>query len=452
MNQETRLGLFVLIGAVCLIVSIILLGDFQFRSTYKINAIFDNVTGLPSKAKVKIAGVEVGGVKGVKLVNNQAKVIIWIKTGVEIHQGARAKIVSTGIIGSKFLELTMGDFEAPLIKQGDTIPGEKAMSLDDMVNNAMSELKKLVGGLSGEDGKGIGSNLAETVENLKEVTGTLKRAISDQEAKINDIVNNVHNFTADMADITGKNKDAINDTLADIRHAADNLDKILAKVQNGEGVIGKLTTDKQMGEDVQAAINDIKETSKEARKALHRISMIHTDWDFQMRMDSQNDVSRGDAGLRIWPRDDKFYYLGASNIGEKTDNVNDPETKSTFNLLLGKKYRTDTSTDWRWAPVAIYGGIIRSKAGGGVAVRPLWKWDPLRRLEITAEAYDFPRKTPTSKAKVNIGGRVDVTSWLRAGVQMEDTYSAASVNSYVNVVIRDDDIAYILGLAGLAGR
>ncbi len=57
MNQETRLGLFILLGAACFVLSVILLGDFQFRSTYKINVIFDNVTGLPSKAKIKIAGV-----------------------------------------------------------------------------------------------------------------------------------------------------------------------------------------------------------------------------------------------------------------------------------------------------------------------------------------------------------------------------------------------------------
>lgn len=452
MNQETRLGLFILLGAVCFVLSVILLGDFQFRTTYRLNILFENVTGLPSKAKVKIAGVEVGGVKDVRLENGRAKVILWIKSGVEIHADARARILSTGLIGAKFLELTSGSKDAPLLRNGDSLQGEKQMSFDDIAQEAMDSLKKIVGGFDTKDGKGVGQSLGEAVENINKITATLKRAIADQEQKINDIVNNVHSFSADMAEITGKNKENINATLADIRRAADNLDKILAKIEKGEGTIGKLASDKQMGEDIQSAVNDIKETSKQARMALHRINMVHTDWDIKIRSDAQNDVSRGDFGLRIWPREDKFYYLGASNIGDSADNATDPEAKNTIDFMLGKKFRTDESTDWHWAPVTLYGGAMRSKAGAGVAVRPAWKWEPWRRVEITADAYDFPRKTPVVKPKVNIGGRVEVTSWLRAGVQMEDTYSRANVNSYVNMTFRGDDIAYVLGLVGLAGR
>lgn len=451
MNQETKLGLFILIGVVCLVVSIMLIGDYQFRSTYKLNAMFDNVTGLPSKAKVKIAGVEVGGVQDVKLEGDKAKVVIWIRSGVKVHEGSKAKIVATGLIGSKFLELTNGHPEARLLKDGDVISGVAPVSFDDVAQEAMGQLKKIVDSFAVPEGKNIGGNLAETVENLKEITASLKRTIADQEDNINEMVSNAHSFTKDMAEITSRNKDGINETLADIRSAAKNLDKILAMIEKGEGTIGKLASDKKMGEDLQSAFNDIKETSMEARRALRRINMIHTDWDFQMRSDSRNDLTHGDAGLRIWPRDDKFYYLGASNVGTDDDNL-DPEDNNTINLLLGKKFKPASLNDWRWAPLTVYGGAIRSKAGAGIAVRPAWKWEPWRRVEITAEGYDFGRKNPVSKPKVNVGGRVEVTNWLRAGVQTEDAYSSASVNSYVNLVFRDDDIAYLLGLIGLAGN
>ncbi|MFH1367577.1 MAG: MlaD family protein [Elusimicrobiota bacterium] len=452
MNQETKLGLFILVGLVCMIVSIMLIGDYQFRANYKLNAMFENVSGLPSKAKVKIAGVEVGGVQDVKLEGDKAKVVLWIRSGVKIYRGSRAKIVATGLIGSKFLELSSGDPEGPLLKGGDFIVGDKPLSFDDIAQEAMTSLRQIVDSFAVPEGKNIGGNIAEAVENLKEVSASLKRSLVDQEDKLAELVDNMHSFSKDVADITSKNKDNISETLADIRSAAEKLDKILGMIEKGEGTIGKLTSDKQMGEDIQATFNDIKETSAEARRALRRINLIHTDWDFQMRSDSTYDVFRGDAGLRIWPRDDKFYYLGASNIGEKTVGVTDPEENTTFNLLLAKKFKPDSLVDWNWAPLTLYGGAIRSKAGAGVAVRPAWKWEPWRRLEITAEGYDFPRKTPVNKPKVNVGGRVDITNWLRAGVQMEDTYSQASVNSYVNLMFRDDDIAYILGLVGLAGN
>ncbi|MCX5781870.1 MAG: MlaD family protein [Elusimicrobia bacterium] len=440
MTNEAKLGGFVLIGIVALIVSIMLLGDFQFQSKYYLNIMFHDIAGLPSKSRVKIAGVEVGGVKKIALEGNKAKVTVWLSKSIRVHKDAVARIVSTGIIGSKYLELTMGNEELPLLKDGDVVTGIDPVSMDKVINDLMEQLDAFVAPFKGKGMKNIGENLSVTLENLKKVSDTLKNTIAGQEDRINNIVRNVDNFTKDLAEITAENKENIRIAIEEVRNVSQKLNTILVKVQKGEGTIGKLLSDEEMGENLKQTVQEIKETAEQAKAVVKRLNVIHTDWDYMVRYDANQNITRHDFGLRISPKPDKFYFLGVSNVGDSKDSTDTIEEQNTFNFLLGKKYDM----------AELYVGAIRSKAGFGMKIKPLWKWEPWRRLEVTADVYHLSRKTPVTKANINTGLRVQLAKWLYVGSQVEDIYYQSDINTYANVVIRDDDIAYILGLVGLA--
>ncbi|MCK9582403.1 MAG: MlaD family protein [Endomicrobiales bacterium] len=440
MKQETKLGFFVLLGVAIFVTSIILLGDFQFQSRYYLNILFGDVAGLPVKAKVKIAGVEVGAVKDITLEGDKAKVRIWLKSNIKIRKNARAGIVSTGIIGSKYLELTMGSKPFEFFKNEDVFDGVDPVQLDKMISNATQQLNELVQSLKSYSGKSPGETIGEILENIRLTSRSLKTIVSEHENNFVNIVKNIENATSDISDITSENKDDIRSVIASMKNVSQNLNAILAKIESGEGMLGKIVNDKEMGEDLKTAVVEIKETIKETKKVMRRLNLIETDWDYTMRYDSKNDVYRSDVGLRIYPVPDKFYYIGVSNLGDSSVVTTDPEKINTINLMLGK----------RWKPLEIYGGIMRSKGGVGARIKPFWRFEPWRRVEITAEAYDFPRKIPVAKANVNLGARVELLPWAFVGAQVEDTFNTSSINSYVNLVARDDDIAYLLGLVGLA--
>ena len=73
MNQETKVGLF-LLGALGVILgSVVFLGDVHlFKRSQEYFIDFSDVEALPPKAAVKVAGVEIGKVKDVELVNGRA--------------------------------------------------------------------------------------------------------------------------------------------------------------------------------------------------------------------------------------------------------------------------------------------------------------------------------------------------------------------------------------------
>lgn len=445
MNQETKLGLFVLAALACLVVSIILLGDFQFQQRYYLNVIFTNAAGLPVKAKVKIAGVEVGAIKKITLLGNKARVTIWVDSKIQIHSDAQASIVATGIIGSKYLDLTMGSEEAPVLKDGDTIKGISPVSIEKVMSTVMEKLDTVFGVFESEDGKNMGPNLAATIKNLREITDTLHKALNNQEDNLAETIENIHSFSKDIADITAENRDDVRDIIKQVKAASDKLDKVLAKVNNGDGTIGKLLTDKDMGEDLKATFKELKEDTTQVKTVLNRMNLIQTYWDYNLRYDTKEEYVHNDLGLKIVPRPGKYYYLGITNIGDNSTGTTDIETKNTFNLLYGIVFDTGA-----FMPIDLYAGAIRSKGGVGLRIKPLAKWAPLSRLELTGEAFDFSRTTPVSKANVNVGARIKVNNWAYIGARSEDIYNTSNVNAYVQLTFRDDDIAYILGVVGLA--
>src|SRR5438045_3673831 len=105
MNQETKVGLFLIATLAAIHTSILFLGKVHlFRRTHNYLVDFANVEALPPKAAVKVAGVEIGKVDKVELVNGRARVTIDINHGVIVHADAKARIGSTGIIGTRFVE------------------------------------------------------------------------------------------------------------------------------------------------------------------------------------------------------------------------------------------------------------------------------------------------------------------------------------------------------------
>src|SRR5947209_438113 len=105
LSPESKVWLFVLAGLVVMVVSILLLGDIQFRPQNRFHVLFKNVEGITDKSPVKISGVEVGSVKGVELVDDHARVTFTLSKEIRIYKNAKARIRSTGIIGTKFLAI-----------------------------------------------------------------------------------------------------------------------------------------------------------------------------------------------------------------------------------------------------------------------------------------------------------------------------------------------------------
>ncbi len=112
-DVELAVGLFVLVGILCLGYLSIKLGKLEVvgGKGYEIYAIFSNSGGVKVGSNIVIAGVEVGRVKSITLENYQARIVLSLPLDVKIQEDAIASIKTKGLVGEKYIEITPGGSE-----------------------------------------------------------------------------------------------------------------------------------------------------------------------------------------------------------------------------------------------------------------------------------------------------------------------------------------------------
>ena len=123
-TMETSVGVFMLLGLLCVGYLTIRLGDLELLrgGTYLLNARFTSAAGLNRGSVVEMAGVKIGKVEGISLHSTDlvAIVTMQIDKGVPIFDDSVASIKTRGLIGDKYIEIAPGgsDFE---LGPGETI-------------------------------------------------------------------------------------------------------------------------------------------------------------------------------------------------------------------------------------------------------------------------------------------------------------------------------------------
>ncbi len=460
MNLETKVGLFVLLGMIITGVGVLKLSDIRFEKRYHIYFIFEDVGSLREKSLVKIAGVEVGRVGQISLENGKAKIRADIANNVPIYANAKVKVKLTGIIGTQFLDLRPGTNDAPTLKDGDVLYGDASVSLD-MLIQKLTEL------IDGKDGKpGVGDDLRATFGNLRNISNSLNAALGLQKTELVEMVQNMHQFTGDLAgmgqdlhDVTSSRKEDIKLAIENLKKILERVDLIMAQVQRGEGAVGRLISDKEMGDEVKKTVSNLKQTSESAKDVLARFTKFRSFWEFDLRAVPGASVARGDGGIRLEPRENKYYYLGVNNAGDRKDeykNANDYEKKNTVTAVLGRRFGAFT----------LEAGAIRSTAGGAFKYAPFLKWGDegspypwLKNIELEARAFDFTRNEKRgvsgqerqfNNPQFNLGANYKLNSYLKAGVAVEDLAEVRQYNMSTHLVFEDRDLAYLFGFVSFA--
>ncbi len=133
---ELVVGVFVLIGIACLGYLSIKLGKLEVigGNLYQVDAEFDSVSGLRPGATIEIAGVEVGRVKAIRLKEDRAVATFSINDGIKLYDDTIASVKTRGIIGEKFVSLSLGGGGAELKPGGRIRDTESGLDLEELVS------------------------------------------------------------------------------------------------------------------------------------------------------------------------------------------------------------------------------------------------------------------------------------------------------------------------------
>lgn len=157
-GTQFLVGLFALLGIAALAILSFRLGRISILPTpgYILYANFDNIGGLKNGDEVDIAGVKIGKVLDATLVGNQAHVELEINQGVEIDDDAIASILSSGIIGGKYVGIQLGGSDR-MLKGGDRIrQTESAFVLERLLGQFINSIGSKPDTQNGGNGTGGG--------------------------------------------------------------------------------------------------------------------------------------------------------------------------------------------------------------------------------------------------------------------------------------------------------
>ncbi len=440
MMNSVKVGIFVAVGAIFMAAVIIVLGKVQLRPGYTFDIIFDDISGLSDDSPVKIAGVKVGKVLDFEITGDgNAKVKVWIDRKYSVYHGCSVRVVSTGLIGTKYLQLSMGDPAAPRIKSGETIKGISSVSIEEIMEALKPE----------EGDEPFGKSLREIVDNVKSITQKINLGIED-ENDIKDIVKNIKKSAKNIREFTdnldGKGKDLkkalekFPDLVDSATNVFDEFEKLAKKLNDSNGAFDALVSDEKVAGDVRETVANLKKATNSAKKALGRITDIKTYWDYRLRYNTGDEKFRSDLGIKIVPRKNKFYYLGVSNLKEKNGSEYDVARSTGEKIISADAYLGKV-----FGPVTIFGGLIKSAGGVGISVAPF------KALSFESRAYRFDRKIDgETKPWVDVNAKIRFTNWLYANAGVSDALEGANFQMGLNLVYDDEDLPYLFGLGSLA--
>ena len=135
---EFFVGVFLIIGFLSFGWLALQLGEVPWLTgsrSYEIYAEFDNISGVKTGADVQIAGVIVGKVRDITLSSDElARATLQLDNAVKVPVDSIASVKSQGIIGDKYIQITLGGDEE-LYTSGTTLTDtESSVDLESLIS------------------------------------------------------------------------------------------------------------------------------------------------------------------------------------------------------------------------------------------------------------------------------------------------------------------------------
>ena len=144
---ETAVGIFVVIGLICVGYMTIKLGKVSLfgDDTYPIYARFASVSGLRVGSSVEIYGIQVGTVTSLDIDSEKQMGVVGmtISKGMKVYDDAAATIKSAGLIGDKYVKIDPGGAGVVLKPGGMMTQTSVPADIEDLIGKyAFGDTKK----------------------------------------------------------------------------------------------------------------------------------------------------------------------------------------------------------------------------------------------------------------------------------------------------------------------
>ncbi|GGW22124.1 MlaD family protein [Arenibacter certesii] len=277
-SREVKTGIIVIGGILLFILGFSYLKSSPlFDNSKTFYSVYQHVGGLQSGTQVTINGFSVGKVKDIRFNDASGNLLVTftVSNDFSFSKNSLAEIYDTGIIGGKGIQIKPVFDGAPEAVSGDTLAAASRPGLTELLQQKITPLQqKVEDAVSNADSLLISVNevldpkakkdLRESIAGLNTMVKSFQGSADALNSIMNSNKDNLQKSISNISDITD-NFNKLSDSLANaglgetmkgLQSTVNDLNVVLAKIENGDGSLGKLVND-------QTLYNNLTDASKQ---------------------------------------------------------------------------------------------------------------------------------------------------------------------------------------------
>lgn len=278
-RREVWTGVFVLAGILAVLIALFTLtSPADFRGRYIVSTVVPDAGGIRRGDPVQMRGVNIGRVQRFRMVPEGVSIQLELEGEYEVPRDSRVVLRSSGLLGGVVADIIPGVASEPL-RGRDLLPGARAEGVFDMADGIGSRANDLLDRiretLSEETVSALGEGAAELRELLEELNGLA----AEQRAGLSELTTSLARSAAGVERVAGgpelerivarldavaERTEAVTEALG---RASSSLEVVLARLESGEGTLGKLSVDQSLYDNLNQVALTLDELLKDVKES-----------------------------------------------------------------------------------------------------------------------------------------------------------------------------------------
>jgi phospholipid/cholesterol/gamma-HCH transport system substrate-binding protein len=201
-----RLVIFIVVTSLATGVLVVLIGNLTFQSSRDYKAVFSDATGVVKGDDIRIAGVKVGSVKNVEIVDRtRALVSFNVQKDSVVTRSSTATVRYRNLVGQRYISLTQGVGDLKQLPENSTIPIDRTQPALDL-SVLFNGFKPLFAALTPADINKLSAEVVSVFQGeggnfnaLLQSTASLTNTLADRDRVIGSLIDNLNSVLGTLA-------------------------------------------------------------------------------------------------------------------------------------------------------------------------------------------------------------------------------------------------------------
>jgi len=284
-DREMWVGVFVILGILATLGTLFVLTDAAtFRGRYIITTSVPSAGGIRRGDPVQMRGVNIGRVQRFRMVPQGVAIRLEIEGEYDVPVDSHVELKSSGLLGGVVADIIPGEATTSL-KNGGTIPGRSEEAMMDQTNRIAGQVETVLGRMDTLLSKDTIENVHASSADVRKLLGQLQDTVAEQRRELATLNKSLRRSsegierasagiekvtTSPELDRTVKRLDTLTQRIDEVTGTLDrssrSMESVLARIDRGEGTLGKLTKDDRLYNNLNEAAVNFSKLAEDVRK------------------------------------------------------------------------------------------------------------------------------------------------------------------------------------------